>query len=364
MSFSSIIGQQRAKDILRRALEHRRPAHAYLFSGPEGVGKEALAVEFAKALLCHSEDERPCDECVNCRRVASFQHPDFVFIFPSEKELSIQDERAVLESVIQNPYTRQRSTKAAPQIHIEKIRDLRRIANLKPLEGRQVFIIAEADKMNNSASNALLKLLEEPPPTLTLLLTSSQTNALLPTIISRCQEIRLGPLTDNEIEWALVERAGMEPARAQLLARVSQGSYRRALEWADEDFAGRREDVLTFLRAVLRDPYTQIELIESLTPPSEKKRVKEMLILMLMWFRDVMILHDRTGADERHLVNIDYYNTLVKFVTAFESIDFDAAFAQIEQSIQMIDRNIQIQLVLIVLMNRLTRLMKLKGRTV
>lgn len=362
MSFSRVIGQQRAKDILRRALEHQRTAHAYLFSGPEGVGKEALAVEFAKALLCQSEDERPCDECLNCRRASTFQHPDFTFLFPSSAK-TVDEDRGVLDSLMAQPYLRLRPW-AAPTIGIEQIRALRRNANLKPLEGRQVVVIADADRMTNGAANALLKLLEEPPATLTLLLTVTQTGSLLPTITSRCQEIRLSPLTDNEIEWALVEREGMDPARAQLLARVSQGSYRRALEWAAEDFNQRREDVLAFLRACLRDPYTQITLIESLTPPSERKRVKEMLSLMLMWFRDAMIIDERIGADERHLVHVDYYTILLKFVAAFESIDFDAAFAEIEQSIQMIDRNIQIQLVLIVLMNRLNRFMKLKGRNV
>ena len=83
MSFAHVIAQHRAKGILSRAIENDRVPHAYLFSGPSGVGKEALAIEFAKALFCTGEGERPCDECSSCKRIMSFQHPDFTFVFPS-----------------------------------------------------------------------------------------------------------------------------------------------------------------------------------------------------------------------------------------------------------------------------------------
>lgn len=361
MSFNHIIGQHRAKSILRRALEHQRVAHAYLFTGPDGVGKEALAVEFAKALLCKSGQERPCDACTTCSRVAHFQHPDFTFLFPSSSK-TVAEERAVLDSVTAHPYRRRRPW-AAPTISIDQIRELRRSAMLKPLEGRQVAIIVEADKMTIQATNALLKLLEEPPDTLFIILTVSQANSLLPTILSRCQEIRLGPLPDNEIEWALVEREGMEPERARLLARISQGSYSRALEWADESFNERREQALDFLRCCLKDARSQIEWIELLAQRNDKKFVKDILSLTLMWFRDALIVHGRLSDGNKHLVNIDDISTLDRFVTAFESIDFDAAFLEIEQSIQMIERNIHLQLILIVLMIKLKNSMKLKGRT-
>jgi DNA polymerase III subunit delta' len=359
MSFNTIIGQHRAKGILCRALDHQRVAHAYLFTGPDGVGKEALAVEFAKALLCKSQDERPCDDCTVCSRISHFQHPDFTFLFPSSSK-TVADERAVLDSVTAHPYRRRRPW-AAPTISIEQIRELRRSAILKPLEGRQVAIIAEADKMTIPATNALLKLLEEPPDTLFLILTASQANSLLPTILSRCQEIRLGPLPDNEIERALVEREGMAPERAQLLARISQGSYSRALEWAEESFNERREQAVDFLRCCFKDAKSQIELVESFAQGNDKKLVKDVLSLLLMWFRDALILHGRSADGQKYLVNIDNLETLKKFVSAFESVDFDAAFLEIEQSIQMIERNIHLQLILIVLMIKLKNSMKLKG---
>lgn len=360
MSFSSIIGQHRAKGILARAIENNRVPHAYLFNGPTGVGKEALAIEFAKALFCKSENERPCDVCSSCTRINSFQHPDFIFLFPSSTK-KVEEERDVLDSVMANPYRRNRPW-ASPTIGIEKIRDIRHITTLKPLEGRRVVIIAEADKMTIPAANSLLKILEEPPDTMHLILTASQVSGMLPTILSRCQEIRLGPLPDKDIEWALIEKNSIDPEQAKLVSRTSQGSYTRALEWLDEGFNDLRENAVDFMRTCLKDPKSQIERIEELIKQHDVKTIKDILSLILLWFRDAQILMEYGDTGEKHLVNVDQLATLQKFVSAFDSIEFHAAFSEIENSITMIERSIQINLILFVLMIKLKNALKLKGR--
>ena len=192
MSFNDVIGQHHAKGILQRALQQDRLPHAILFSGPAGVGKEAMAMELAKAIFCKTDGERPCDECSNCHRIQAFQHPDFTFLFPSSAK-SIDEERAVLDSLSRDAYRRDKPW-AAPTIGIEQIRELRRQATIKPLEGRRLVIIAEAERMTIPAANSLLKLLEEPPETMHLILTAAKINSMLPTILSRCQQIRFGPL--------------------------------------------------------------------------------------------------------------------------------------------------------------------------
>lgn len=359
MSFNDVIGQHHAKGILQRALEHKRVPHAYLFTGAEGIGKEATAIEFSKALLCKSESaDKPCDECSNCRRITSFQHPDFVFLFPSSAK-SVEEERAILDSIMENPYKRKKPW-AAPTIGIEQIRELRRKATMKPLEGRRLVLIAEADKMTIPAANSLLKLLEEPPDTMHLILTAAKVNSMLPTILSRCQEIRFGPLADNEIETALIEKAQLPPERALLLARMSQGSFRRALEWMDESFAQSRDAAITFLRACLKNPMAQVELVEEMVKSYDKKQIKDVLVLMLIWFRDALLLSE--GESDQRLVNVDQIEILQKFLGAFEFIDFYAAGAEVEKSMAMIERNIQVNLILMVLMIKLQHLMKLKGR--
>ncbi len=358
MSFSDVISQHRAKNILIRALENHRVAHAYLFNGPMGVGKEALALEMTKALFCQSDGEKPCDDCSSCKRIASFQHPDVIFIFPSSTK-KVEEEREILDSVATDPYNRERRW-ANPTIGIEKIRDIRHATTLKPLEGKRVVIIAEADKMTIPAANALLKILEEPPDTMHLILTASHVSGMLPTILSRCQEIRLGPLPDNDIEWALIERKQLEPEHATLMSRVSQGSYSRALDWLDEQFSDLREQALDYLRVSLRNPQSQIELVENLVRQRDAKFIKDMLSLILLWFRDAQILMEH--GHESHVVNIDQLDTLKKFVSAFEAIEFQTAFTDIEQSINMIERNIQINLILIVLLIKLQSALILKGR--
>ena len=360
MSFSDVIGQHRAKGILFKAVEHDRVPHAYLFSGTEGVGKEALAIEFAKMLFCTGEGERPCDLCSSCKRIRSFQHPDFMFIFPSSAK-NVDEERAILDSVNKNPYCRSRPW-ATPTIGIEQVREIRHAATLKPLEGRRVVILTEAEKMTIPAANSLLKILEEPPETTHLILTASQVSGMLPTILSRCQEIRFGPLPDSEIELVLVEKNGIEPERARLISRISQGSYSRAQEWLDKGFKERRDNVIEFLRMCLKDQGAQIEFVERLLRQYDKKVVKDILNLTLGWFRDALFLSESAGEFESNLVNVDQFETVSKFVGVFESIDYDTAFAEIENSIRLIERNVQINLILFVLMIKLRKVLKLKGR--
>lgn len=361
MSYTQIIGQSRPKEIIRRALEHNRLPHAYLFSGPDGVGKQALAIELAKAIFCRSEGEKPCDTCDNCRRVAHFSHPDFIFIFPMPKSAEVEEERRVLDSMVQEPYARLQPW-AAPGISIERIRELRRVSSLKPLEGHRVVIIAEAEKMTIEAANALLKILEEPPPAMHLILTTSRVNALLPTILSRCQEVDFHLLSDAEIIAALEERRQIPADQAQLLARIAQGSYTRALALLDEDLQARRDLAVDALRICLRDDLTQLEWVETVTAELDKREIRDLITLMLIWFRDVLLLFEKpAGFSSDQLVNIDKLDVLEKFTHAFDDIRFDSIFSELERAIELMDRNVQVNLILIVLLARLQESLIIKG---
>jgi DNA polymerase III subunit delta' len=363
MSFNRIIGQERAKGILARALQHERIHHAYLFSGPEGVGKEAMAIEFAKALYCLAESEKPCDQCQNCHRVAHFNHPDFLYIFPAPKSISVEEEREILDGLAQEPYMR-RQLWANPTIGIDRIRELRRVSVLKPLEMYRVVVIAQVDKMTAEAANALLKILEEPPANMYLLLTTSRPQAVLPTISSRCQEVRFSMLTDQHIEEDLRQRKNVPAESARMIARIAQGDYGRALELLEDEVEERRSNVIELLRVALRDPLAQIEYVEQTLGRYDKRMVKDLLSLVLIWFRDVLIW--RFGAAQglavdEHMVNADRLEVLNKFSGAFQSIEFDPIFQEVERSIELIDRNVQINLILMVLLSRLQRHLVIKG---
>ena len=354
----NIIGQARPREILQRILEHGRLANGYLFVGPEGVGKVATAIEFARAIFCSNESVRPCGECSACRRVGGLRHPDFLYVFPKPKTASVEDERAVLDSVAENPYLRTRMW-AAPVIGIDQIRELRKASALRPTENRRVVLISEAEKMTAEASNSLLKLLEEPPHAMHLILTTSLPSALLPTITSRCQEIKFGMIPDDEIEAALIREKNVEPDEARLIASISQGSYGRALEWLDEDWHERRELAVEFLRTALRDHLARLKLVDEIVDQYDKGTVKELLSLMLIWFRDALVLSAAgDGADStQRIVNHDQLETLQKFVSAFGHIDYDRAFAEIEKAIELIERNVHLHLLLVVLLTRLRRIL-------
>ena len=170
-AWACIVGQSAAVALLRRAIAADRMAHAYAFVGPSGVGRRLAAVAFGQAALCAAEG---CGTCATCRRVAAGQHPDCHMITPTPPR--------------DNP-------KGAPMIRIEEVRELERMAALAPHEAsRKVFILDDADRMTLPTAQALLKTLEEPPPRTHLVMIIANPRALPPTLMSRCQRVRFGPL--------------------------------------------------------------------------------------------------------------------------------------------------------------------------
>jgi DNA polymerase-3 subunit delta' len=207
-----IVGHEWATALLRRSLAEDRVGQAYLITGPPQIGKTTLARTLAQALNCmHPQAaERPCGSCRACRLVHKGNHPDVQIIEPDGVYLKIDQIRALQHQVA-----------------------------LSPMEGRwKVYILREMERATVEAANALLKTLEEPPAHAVLLLTASEAEALLPTIVSRCQPIPLRPLNWQVVEQALGECWQVSPEHASLLARLSGGR----LGWAVE--ASRESSVL------------------------------------------------------------------------------------------------------------------------
>ncbi len=187
---------------LDRSVNQNRLSHAYLLTGPAGVGAMALAQEFSQALLCDAEEKRPCGECRNCRRIANGVHSDVLIIGPT----------------------------AAGSIGIEATRELQTAANLQPYESAgRVIIIGEADTLTREASNALLKLLEEPQPGVTLILVTANEDGVPETVRSRCQIVPLRPIPFDLVAEAL-QTAGAGKDEAARYARISGGRLESALE--------------------------------------------------------------------------------------------------------------------------------------
>ncbi len=356
MSWDRVLNQQRVKEVLRRLVGQRRLAHAYLFSGPRGAGMDAMALELAKVVNCEQGGEEACDRCPDCLRAANLQHPNINIVVPlppgkGEKagdgpleKLAAEDITALREEIAlksRNPY----HTIAVPRataIKVNSIRAIRKEVSLSTFgRGRKVFVLLDAEGMNDEASNALLKTLEEPPSGTLLILTTSQPEKLLPTIVSRCQHLRFARLADEEISRALVAAGGVAPAEAEIVASQAQGDYGRALQLLGSDVRERREEMVAFLRlAVQGARHDLVQFVDRFAASHDRTEVVDALSLLQSWLRNAMLLRT-TGA------GYDWADEpLRKFVARYRDVDYAEVHGAIERAISLVGKNVYIPLVL------------------
>ena len=220
MTFDRIIGHSRQKDFLRRTLANNRLAHAYLFEGPEGVGKRLTALALARAVYCL--EGNGCGDCVPCRKIDHNNHPDLQIIEPDGQK-----------------------------IKIEQIRELQRTLSFKPVESsRRICLIDQADKMNEAAANSLLKTLEEPSAETLIILLSARPEALLTTVLSRCQRLPFNRLPQACIESTLIEQRGFGRDEAHIIAALADGSFQLALDRDPDFYLKHRIEILKRVTAL------------------------------------------------------------------------------------------------------------------
>jgi DNA polymerase-3 subunit delta' len=247
----------------------------------EGIGKRAMALTFAKALLCNVQDNTndSCDHCPSCLKIDHGNHPDVVNVEPD-----------------------------GPFIKIQAIRDMMSTMAFRPLEGgKRVFIIDDADKMNPTAANALLKTLEEPSRSNILLLVTSHPHQLPMTILSRCQPLRFQPLPREVVSRFLREQHTMEVAKAETLAASSGGSISRVLQLNRDEYLSVRTEMMDYL-AASREPNPLGTLFFIHFIGKDKKSLGDKLDIMKTCFRDVLIY--RELGDKRLLINADREDTI------------------------------------------------------
>lgn len=245
MRYDEVIGQEDIKARLRRQLEEGHVPHAQLFAGPAGCGKLPMALAYASALLCRQPaGGEACGQCASCRMLAHWAHPDLHFVFPVVKRkgqsgdaTSDQYLTEWREQLGESAYFDRLEWLA--RIHVENQQSLIGVAesdqilrklSLKSSQGGyKVMVVWLPEQMNVAAANKLLKILEEPPADTAFLLVSNEPERLLPTILSRTQRIDFRPLSQREIELALMQRNGLQEADARAVARLCEGSYTQAL---------------------------------------------------------------------------------------------------------------------------------------
>ncbi len=356
----AVIGQQRVKELLRRAFEAHRIPHAYLFTGPDGVGKDAMAVELARTINCEHLDRTPCGTCGSCIKMASLQHPNLslVIALPTGKsasETSLGGISAAELEVIQKQLRMKAENlyydiqiPRAIEIRVASIRELRTAVAYSPFAaGMKCVIIIDADRMNEEASNALLKTLEEPTPRTVIILTSAHPEKLLPTIVSRCQLVRFDPLTEADIAAALLEREGVETAQARLVARMAHGSYSQAVDLLGTDVKKRRTQAVNFVRtALINSPTGLTAFIDEVLAGSDRPGAEEWLSILQLWLRDAMLLRE---VGEEAILNVDQREDLLSFSSRFPHADIVMAIKSVDQSIALVRKNVYLPLIFICL---------------
>lgn len=316
-----LVGNQPAKELLRRMLRLGRVPGALLFSGEEGVGKKLFALELAKALNCRTtRDNEGCGICPVCVRISKLNIPlsddwdDFLRVLWTDHGdvgLIVSPKRVV---------------------RVEQMRALEREANFRPFEGRaRVFIIEDADKLNDSSSNALLKVLEETPSTSHIILITSRPAVLLPTIRSRCQPVRFSPLTVDEIEQHLTKNKLAKPSEARLLARCASGSLGRALKNDLASYKDHRQTMFQVLRTLALDgPRSQLlRVAEVMNEARFKDDYEFRLELLETLIRDALILVVGLGTEK--IVNEDLSSELRKVAENITSADATRWINEIEE---------------------------------
>jgi DNA polymerase-3 subunit delta' len=360
MAWKNIIGQRRAIELLKGVISSGEIAHAYLFTGQPGIGKDALALQFAKAINCERNSLEACDECSSCRAIAAFQHPDVKFICslptgkkeeagdnPIEKLLPDQykifQEQLALKAA--DPYY-QIEIPRATEIRINSIRLLRKELSLSPYQAkRKIVVVSEADRMNEEASTALLKTLEEPPGDSVLILTSSQKEGLLSTIRSRCQILQCELLQPDDIKIALIKRDQIDSGRAGIVANLAEGSYKVARSLISEDVERMRAEAADFLRhSLAKKTHTTMKMIEEILGNKDRADAERWLRVLQTWLRDALLLQQRCPV--LFLNDVDRGN-LVRFTERLPRADLLGAIDCIETSIERIGQNVYLPLLMV-----------------
>lgn len=307
--FDELTGNSRVKAALKRMLVSDRLPGAMLFTGEEGIGKKLFALEIARALNCRSpRDQEACGVCPSCVRTLKLNYP-------------LREDAEEWTQIIWTDHPDVGLVVAPKRVlRVDQMRQIEKEANFRPFEGKaRVFLIDEADKLNDASANALLKVLEEPPKTSHLILITARPAMLLPTILSRCQMIRFSPLTPDEIESHLVKNDLVDRETARLRARAAGGSIGRALAGDLVTFTSQRKAMLKVLNAlVLSDDRAQLlRSAEQLNEAQYKEEFEERLDVLETLVRDAWMLS--LGVESSQLVNEDLSAELTEISKKLDS---------------------------------------------
>lgn len=326
-SFKNITGNDFIIKFLKNSIVHNRVSHAYIISGYEGVGKTLIAETFAKVLQCETGGTDACCNCRSCRSFESGNNPDIIYVTPSKKSktksIGVNDIR---EQVIEQ-------------------------VSIKPYEFRyKIFLIENADSMTIEAQNSFLKTLEEPPEYAIFLLMARNVEKFLPTILSRCVNVKIRPLSNGLVSDYILKNTDVKEERVELITEYAQGSIGKALTLSNsKEFMEMRECVTQTLVGLYgKNEFYATKAVDKI---DEYKNEKNLIDLMYLWYRD--ILSAKVLKDDKYIIQKDKKDIIFKEAGKY-SVEciIDKANACLEAKNQIL-KNVNFRLCMEVLLMKL-----------
>ena len=361
--WSNIIGQERVIKILKNIYSSNKISHAYIFYGKEGIGKDAVAIEFAKLINCENKIDgiEACDNCSSCRQISSLNSTSFRFItaLPSGRKETSEDDNPVntLKQEDYDIFLEEIEKKSkdnyykinipnANDIKISSIRQIKKEIYLTGVKGKKkIFLISNSDLMNPQSSNSFLKILEEPPGDSLIILTTSRLNAMLSTITGRCQKIRFDPVNKDDLTKFLLEfNSELKETEAEIYANISDGSILKCKNITESYFLELSEKKIEMLIALVTNKsITLSNIISAIVSEKDKEKIRQFLLLIIIWFRDVILV---SNGEKSNVINKDRIERLEKFSKLYKTDNYKI-INYVEDSYKELEQNLNTELLLI-----------------
>lgn len=316
MGFEEILGNEMVKDHFKKAIQNHKISHAYILTGEAGMGRKSIANAFAMTLLCEKGGSEPCMMCHSCKQVMSGNHPDLIYVTHEKQgNIGVDDVREQINDTIMiRPYS----------------------------SYYKIYIVDEAEKMTVQAQNALLKTIEEPPSYAVIILITTNQEAFLPTILSRCVQMKLKPLKDFTIKSYLTQNLHIAEKDADICAAFARGNLGKAIHLASSDeFKELFQKVMVLVKNVgTMDISMLLDCIREMK--EQNFDIGEVLDLMQLWYRDVLMF--KVTKDMNLLIFKDEYKMINETGEKVDYAGLEAILAAIDTARTRLNANVNMEL--------------------